>query len=171
MSDDRLDWIRKARREILLRMGLTLVLMQATEMVINACLTYALPEGGVLTLEPLKADQKKRTLGQFLTELRKRVDIDEHFDLILEEFLDKRNTLIHRIKDVPGWSLDNEQGCLIAYQFVNRLMTVNESVCDTFTALLSMWKNQEDIKTPVDHLFANIETHIKIVNNTFFEKE
>ena len=72
-------------------MGLTLVLMQATEMVINACLTYALPEGGVLTLEMLRrSGQKKRTLGQFLTELRKRVDIDEHFDMILEEFLDKR---------------------------------------------------------------------------------
>jgi hypothetical protein len=97
--------------------------MQATETVINACLTYVLPEGGVLTLEMLRrSGQKKRTLGQFLTELRKRVDIDEHFDMILEEFLDKRNTLIHRVDNVPGWSLDNEQGCQIVYQFVNRLM-------------------------------------------------
>ena len=56
--------------------------------------------------------------------------------MILEEFLDKRNTLIHRVDDVPGWSLDNEQGCQIAYQFVNRLMTVDESVRDTLTALL-----------------------------------
>ena len=38
------------------------------------------------TLETLRrSDQKKRTLGQFLTELRKRVDIDQHFDMILEE--------------------------------------------------------------------------------------
>ena len=91
--------------------------------------------------------------------------------MILEEFLDKRNTLIHRVDDVPGWSLDNEQGCQIAYQFVNRLMTVDESVRDTLTALLVVWQKEEDIKTPVDHLFGDIETQRKIVDHTFFEKE
>jgi hypothetical protein len=146
--------------------------MQATETVISTCLTYVLPEGGVLTLEMLlRSGQKKRTLGQFLTELRKRVDIDEHFDMILEEFLDKRNTLIHRVMDVPGWSLDTEEGCLIAYQFVNRLITVDEAVRDTFTALMVVWQKSEDIKTTVDHLFADIDTYRKIVNHTFFEKE
>ena len=116
-------------------------------------------------------EPKKRTLGQFLTELRKRVDIDEHFDMILEEFLDKRNTLIHRVMDVPGWSLDTEEGCLVAYQFVNRLMTVDEAVRDTFTALMVVWQKSEDIKTAVDHLFGDIDTYRKIVNHTFFEKE
>ena len=145
---------------------------QATEIVINSCLTYVLPEGGVHTLETLRrSDQKKRTLGQFLTELRKQVDIDQHFDMILEEFLDKRNTLIHRVMELPGWSLNDEQGCLIAYEFVNRLMTLDDSVRDTFMALLAVWQKQEDIKTPVDHLFGDIETQRKIVDHTFFEKE
>jgi hypothetical protein len=153
-------------------MGLALVLMQATEQLISTCLTYVLPEGGVPTLEMLlRSSQKKRTLGQFLTELRKRVDIDEHFDMILEEFLDKRNTLIHRVMEVPGWSLDTEQGCLIACQFVDRLMTVDEAVRDTFTALMVVWQKSEDIKTPVDHMFSDVDSYRKIVNHTFFEKE
>ena len=162
----------KSQRDILFRIGVALLLMQTTEQLISMCLTYVLPEGGVLTLEMLERhNQKKRTLGQFLIELRKRVDIDQHFDVILEEFLVKRNTLIHRIEDVPGWSLHDEQGCQIARQFVDRLIIVDNYVRDTFMALLSVWKKEVDIKTPVDHMFNDIDKYGKIVNHTFFEKK
>jgi hypothetical protein len=78
VSDHRLNRIREARREVLLRMGLALLFVQTTEHLIETCLTYMFSEGGVLTLEMLlRSGQKKRTLGQFLTKLRKRVDLDE----------------------------------------------------------------------------------------------
>jgi hypothetical protein len=130
-------------------------------------------ESGVVTLEMLElASQRKRTLGQFLVELRRRVDIDDQFDMILEEFLDKRNTLIHRIDDVPGWSLHNEEGLKTARHFVDRLIIVSETVLDVFMALLRVWQKDVDIKTPVDHMFCdNTEMYRQLVNDTFFEKE
>lgn len=162
----------ESQREILFRMGFALLMMQTTEQLINMCLTYVLPEGGVITLEMLeRSNRKKRTLGQFLIELRKRVDVDQHFDVVLEEFITKRNALIHRVADVPGWSLDNQPGCQIALQFIDRVIILDETVRDTFVALLAVWQNEADIATPVDHMFGNVETYRKIVNHTFFEKE
>jgi hypothetical protein len=166
------SWIGEPQREILSRMGFALLFMQSTEELIRACLTLALPEGGVITLEMLsRPNLKKRTLGQFLVELRKRVDIDDQFDMILAEFLEKRNTLIHRLDDVPGWSLHNEEGLKIARLFVDRVIILNRSVFDVFMALLSVWQKDVDIKTPVDHMFCYTESYRQVVNNTFFEKE
>jgi len=91
--------------------------------------------------------------------------------MILEEFLDKRNTFIHRVADVPGWSSETEQGRQMARQFVDRLLIVDNTVRDTFIALLAVWQREVDIKTPVDHMLGDINTHRKIVNYTFFEKE
>ena len=84
MGDRQIDMspkkIGEPQRDILFRMGLALLLIQSTEEIISTCLTYVLPAGGVLTWEMLqRSGRKKRTLGQFLIELRKRVDIDQTF--------------------------------------------------------------------------------------------
>jgi hypothetical protein len=153
-------------------MGLALIFLQATEQLIRRCLTYVFPPGGVVTLEMLEQTEKrKHTLGQFLCELRKRVDIDDQFDGVLDEFLENRNILIHRLDDVPGWSLDNDDGLKIARHFVDRLLIVDKNVRDVFMALLVTWVREVHITTPVDHVFADTEAYRNIVNALFFEKE
>jgi hypothetical protein len=165
--------IGEPQREIFFRMGFALWFMQTTEYLIKVCLTYALPESEAVTLEMLeRGSQRKRTLGQFLIELRRRVGIDSDFDIILAEFLDKRNTLIHRLDDIPGWSLHSEEGLKTARLFVDRVIRLNVSVLKVFMALLTVWQKEVDVKTPFDHMFSsNAEICRQIVNSTFFEKE
>jgi hypothetical protein len=54
--------------------------------------------------------EQKKTLGYFLAELRKRVDLDVHFDRTLAEFLRRRNLLAHHLSDLPGWNTDTAHG-------------------------------------------------------------
>jgi hypothetical protein len=171
MPNDRSPTIEQPQRDILFRMGLALLFLQTTEQLIRGCLTYVFPSGGILTLEMLeRIENRKHTLGQFLVELRKRIDVDDQFDSILAEFLDKRNILIHRIGDVPGWSLDNDHGLKIARQFVDRLLIIDQQVRGVFTAVLVTWAREVNITTPVDHLFADTEAYRNIVNALFFER-
>ena len=43
-------------------------------------------------------------------ELRARVGIDDTFESVLSKFLAMRNTVVHNIDEIPGWSLDSEDG-------------------------------------------------------------
>src|SRR5690348_2290643 len=77
--------------------GGALLLVQTAESAIKACMTYALPKHSPLTLKALQqqqGDERKRTLGYFLHELRKRADINASFDVELGRFLEDRNTLV-----------------------------------------------------------------------------
>lgn len=153
-------------------MGLALVFLQTTEQLIRKCLTYVFPPDGGVTLEMLEqVGKRKHTLGKFLCELRKRVDIDDQFDSILDEFLDMRNKLIHRLEDVPGWSLDNDDGLKIARHFVDRLLIIDQKVRGVFVTLLVTWAREAHITTPVDHVFVNTEVYRNIVTALFLEKE
>jgi hypothetical protein len=159
------------QREVFFRIGLALFITQATEQVMKMCLTYLFPDGGMNTVDILKkAQRRKHTLGQIVIELRKRVGIDDNFDAILDEFLDKRNTLIHRLEDVPDLSLYSAQGIQIARRFVDRVLVLNESVFNVFIALARVWQHEVNIKTPVDHLFGDIDAYRAVVDGLFFEK-
>ncbi|HXW73001.1 MAG TPA: hypothetical protein VEK34_16525 [Methylocella sp.] len=162
------------QRDILARMGLALLFIQTTEFVIEFCMKYVLPAGGVVTLEMLESQrsgERKRTLGQFLRELRKRVDLDDRFDAILDEFLQKRNELIHRIDDIPGWSLDHEEGLRAARGFMDRVMQLNHVVLEVFSGLVRAWQSQEQITTEFDSLLGDIDQiYSSLASRIFFKK-
>jgi hypothetical protein len=163
------------QKDILTRMGLALLFIQTTERVIQACMTYALPAGGVVTLEMLErlqGDERRRTLGQYLTELRKRVELDDQCDALLEEFLEKRNALIHRIDAIPQWSLDHDQGLGAARRFMDRLIELNAVVLRVFLGLVRAWQTQTRIETPeFDVILGDIDQFYKeLATSTFFAK-
>ena len=64
-------------------------------------------------------NERKKTIGYFLTELRKRADLHDQFDQKLRDFLDHRNTFIHNLHDVPGWNLETQGGKDVARQFIS----------------------------------------------------
>jgi hypothetical protein len=138
------------RDELLLMVGQIVLISQTTEKVIRLCLTFVIQEDAPLTLEKLEfleLKEKKKTIGYFLSELRKRASLDEDFDQLLIEFLEKRNTLIHNVEDVPGWSLENSSGRIEARKFLGKLAFLTVEVLKIFTGLVRAWQNQVGIDT------------------------
>ena len=166
------------QKDVLMRMGAALVFVQSTEQLIRLCMTLVLQKDSPLTLEKLEKqtrEERRKTLGYFLSELRKRTDLDENFDTLLEEFLEERNILVHRVDDIPGWSLQTTEGRKIAGAFVDSFTRKTVEIFKVFAGLLRSWQEQTnfDISVPgADELFAEIDADYKsLVDDIFFEKE
>lgn len=165
------------QKDVLMRMGAALLFVQTTEQLIRFCMTWVLQKDGPLTLEKLENQTRKehlKTLGYFLNELRKRADLDENFDVLLEEFLEERNILVHSLDDIPGWSLQTTAGRKIAGAFVDGFIRKTVEVMKVFMGLISSWQEQANIDISVpgaNELFAEIDTDYKsLVDELFFEK-
>jgi hypothetical protein len=157
---------------LLAHLGMALLLVQSTERVIQFCMTWVLPPGGVNTLDALDREKgRKRTLGQFLIELRKRVDLDDQFDSVLNEFLDKRNVLAHRLDTV--WSLENDEGIETARRFIKRFLSVDAAVRKVFLALMHAWQAQigSNVQPPTSVFTESDKFYLSLANSMFFEKE
>ena len=159
--------------------GPMLIRLQATERVINLALTFVFPRNVRLTLEDLEKQQReerKKTIGFFFSELRKRVELDESFDRLLQDFLDYRNTFIHKLQDVPGWDLETEQGTRIAEEFVSRLASLNETVLFSFCGFLRAWQKQVKLDVPIpegaDEIFVQIDRYYTpLIDKVVFKKK
>jgi hypothetical protein len=165
-------------KNVLTHIGVALLLVQTAERVIHSCLTLPLSGEAGVTLEALEAqseDARKKTLGYFLKELRKRVDLDDSFDATLGDFLDKRNILVHRVEDAPGWDLSNEEGRANALQFIDGLIRSAGHIIKVFVGLMRAWAEQVNINVDVSEyqaFFDEIDRRYKpMVNMIFFEKE
>jgi hypothetical protein len=155
---------------ILALVGVTLLATQTTEQMMSLCLTHILQLDGTLTLETLERVQaKKRTIGQVLQKMRARIDIEERFDDILSEFLESRNLLAHRLRDVPGWDLNDPKGIATAYRFLRRMEVLNSKISGTFGGLARAWSRETGGPLfPVVHGSDQAE---KIIDFIFYKKE
>jgi hypothetical protein len=107
------------QKEVLEAMGVALFMLQSAEKVIRLCTTFVLQKSSPLTLDLLQQQEESeraKTLGYFLSELRKRVSVHESFDSLLTDFLNNRNDFIHdlsRVKSVIYTSvkLQSKQKC------------------------------------------------------------
>ena len=117
----------------------TLLNVQITERALRFIATFVLQKSSPITAEQIIAQsnaEQKKTLGYFLAELRKRVDLDVHFDRTLAEFLRRRNLLAHHLSDLPGWNTDTAHGIYIGRRFINELDQINNEVLKVFTGLV-----------------------------------
>jgi hypothetical protein len=92
--------------DLMVRVGTTLLNVQITERALRFITTFVLQKSSPITAEQIIAQsnaEQKKTLGYLLPELRKRVDLDVHFD---RKFLRRRNLLAHHLSDLPGWNTD-----------------------------------------------------------------
>ena len=131
--------IPREHQDVLLAMGVAVLKLQTTEKVIRLCMTLVLQKGSPLTLEALEEQnefEKNKTLGYFLSELRKRADIHDGFDALLEEFLKNRNDFVHDLSRVPGWQLGSLEQTAKAKQFVHHLIEQSDAVLKVFLVLL-----------------------------------
>ena len=169
--------IPQAQKEVLIAMGAALLLLQTTERLIQLCMTLVLPKREVLTLEALQQQEeseRSKTLGQVLAELRKRIEIDVRFDLLLKDFLKNRNDFVHDLSRVPGWGFKNAQDMTASREFVYLLIVQSEKVNKVFSGLIRAWQEQNGIVLPVpkNEFFDDVEINFKpIVDQIFSAKD
>jgi hypothetical protein len=169
--------LARLRLDLMVRIGTTLLDVQVTERALRLVTTFVLQKSSPLTAEKLIAQtsaEQKKTLGYFLAELRKRADIDVHFDRTLAEFLRRRNQLAHNLSDLPGWNTDTFHGIYIARRFINELHEMNSVVLKVLTGLMRVWQAQGGFalpEIPGDFLKEVDEKYVPLIDNLFFAKE
>jgi hypothetical protein len=126
-------------REILARIGAMLIQIQRTELTVNFCIKHVLPKTARPTKDMFATAARRPPLGRLIAELHRHVAVPDSFRAILNEFLDKRNVLVHQIEFIPGWTLETEKGLAVAYRFLERLEGLERRVARIFGALLKAW--------------------------------
>ena len=136
--------------QILLRIGYVFLHLQDTERVTKVAIQVAMPAQNDLFLslvEKLDPQARKKPLGVFLVALRQRASLKADIDKLLERYLSSRNTFVHNLAEVPGWSLQTEEGLTIASAFLVRLLTDSKDVRLLFQGLLHAYKVQSEVET------------------------
>lgn len=170
--------MKPEQKDILMRVGAALIFVQSAERLIRTCMTFVLQKDEPLTLEKLERQtdaERKKTLGYFLAELRKRAALDEGFDKLLRDFLEQRNLLVHDVDSIPGWNLQSSDGCKRAREFIDAFILSTLEVQKVFFGLLLAWQGQVDFDIPVppeDEFFAKIcRDYMPHIDDIFFEKD
>jgi glyceraldehyde-3-phosphate dehydrogenase/erythrose-4-phosphate dehydrogenase len=81
------------------RIGKTLLEIQLAEAQLQICLSYFLPPDDAKTVEEIEAQaeaDRRKTLGDLVTLMRKRIVVSEDFNKKLTQFVQDRNALAHR---------------------------------------------------------------------------
>lgn len=130
----------KEERDVLARIGATLIQIQRTELTINFCIKYVVPKTARPSKDMFATDGRRPPLGRLIAELHRHVAVTDSFKATLEEFLDKRNALVHQIEFIPGWTLLTDSGISIANVFLDRLDAIDRDVGQAFAAMIRAWQ-------------------------------
>jgi hypothetical protein len=157
------------QREVLVHVGVHLLTLQSAEHVIRLCLQIVLPKEPIETLEDLRSlerKESKKTTGYFLTALRARAALDPEFDGKLIAFLDARNSFIHNLSDVQGWSMRTAEGCELSIALLRQWDELATEVLHVFAGLLRAWELQSGCPTQV----AGAEEFIATIDRNYVPK-
>jgi hypothetical protein len=110
-------------------------------------------------LEKQTAEEARRTLGYFLSELRKRASLEEEFDENLRQFLELRNQFAHRLHSVEGLNFNTAEGIAVAEAYIGRVAGLAEYVLKVFTGLVRAWQEEVGLQVsfPQDEYFQEID--------------
>lgn len=124
------------KKDVLARIGETLIQIQRTELTINFCIRHVVPRKAKPAKDVFHPAGRRAPLGALIAELRRQVDVPSTFKTTLQEYLEMRNTLVHEIEFIPGFTLLTDEGLIIAGEFLNRLKALDQEIADAFSALL-----------------------------------
>jgi hypothetical protein len=168
------------QERVLALLGMALLTVQHTEFLLQFTLQYTLPGTDGLTLETLersKNELRKKTLGQFLHILKQRIELDDSFESALDQFLDARNILAHRVTEIPGWNMETPDGQRAAQAWLSALIRIANFIAKVLMALMRSWVRQngmDNIPIPVgsEEFFTEIDTvYAPAVDTLFFQRE
>ena len=144
-----------------------LIVTQGVEQLINDCLGSLIRFLQIATIDELfvlneKKKKKKKTLGQLLDVLRERVSVEPSFGSLLKSFLDDRNTFVHRMSSLAGWTLETEAGRRVAIEFLECYKQEITQVNRIFTAFVR--EDTRGLQIPIPH---GSESFIAIVDKHY----
>jgi hypothetical protein len=104
--------LTQSQQDILREIGLTLFTVQGIEHILKFLLDFIFPDNPNASLRDLldgSNEKKKKTLGGFVHELRKRVHVEREFEAMLLKFLTFRNRFIHTLFHEKGFGLGTDE--------------------------------------------------------------
>lgn len=134
-------------------LGRMIGVMQTVEQMLRFTMIYIFQEAPPLNMEKLLSQQQrtaKRTVGQFMVELKKRVAIHPGFETVLDEFLALRNDVIHDHSRISGWDFKTDEGLQTVTNTLGRLLDRATTILKILTALMIDWSNQVGFNTDTD---------------------
>lgn len=141
------------KRNLFALIGMTLSHVQLTESLINHTLLLVIQEGDGLDMEAFKKQNhllNRKTLGQMVVILKKRVGLHEGLEELLTNFVQDRNTLAHNLGRVEGYDVATVQGRAAMTSFLRELIDNATRLQKIFLALGVSWQQQVGFVTPGD---------------------
>jgi hypothetical protein len=87
-----------------------------------------------------------------------------------------RNTIVHNVDQIAGWSLDSQDGIAVAHRFLSELLRLSSIVEGVFTGIVRAWQEENQMEIQIDGIpkefFGEIDVFYKpLACRWFFEKE
>lgn len=167
MKDKAQSGYKPVQDDVLKTLGFAVIAGQSVERLLSTCLTFPLHAETLQTVEQVQVmleRHSKATLGQLLNALRKRVDLHPTFDEQLDRFLQHRNVIAHRLRDVPGGlDLHSDEGRGRLKDFLLQYMDDGHTVSMVLLGVFREWARQEGIELPNEHhLSQRMHDHLDI---------
>ena len=74
---------------------------------------------------------------------------------------------MHNVDEVPGWSLNTDEGIAAAHSFLTDLLRLNETVQAVFLGLLSAWQDKNSMHIEVPGMPEHGKRYFEHINATY----
>lgn len=143
MTDDQ----RRTEEDLKLtfaEIGLTLYRLQNVEGLLLNCMGLVFcDEGGKPISDLTDPRTRKCTLGQMLSKLRQKFEVDPRFDELLEFFLEHRNTFVHGLTDGNAMQIDTFSGRANIRVFLTLLSNEIDTMSKMLLGVIMHWAEPE----------------------------
>lgn len=134
--------LTEAQRDILRQVGLTLFSVQGIEQTLRFVLNFVFPRDAAASLKDLldgSNEDRRKTLGSFIHELRKRATVDPEFEKMLLKFLECRNRFVHHIFHERGFGMGDEAGIRAVQGFLDSFSYEQWIIGATLMGYVRLW--------------------------------
>jgi hypothetical protein len=148
-------------------LGFALTSAQSVERMLRLCTTYVVPKKGGWTfekLQSLKEEERLKTLGYFVDQVRRRTSLKPDFSDTLSKYLDMRNDIVHDHRRISGWDLECEEGVTFAKQHLWEFIELGTQISNLFAALAMEWQQLNGIDVKLDE---QARSHLDVVKSQY----
>lgn len=147
--------------EVFAQIGVTLLLVQQFEWMLERSLKLVFADKSELTAEKIfQADT--RSLGLLMRDLRTKVSLSDDVDEFMRLLLKDRNLFVHNLRNQDWFDAHTKEGRDGFWTFIGRLTPQLEKGLLLFAAI--HFKEAEDRRMPhvVDHILSNPEYYAAV---------